>query len=51
MVPGLRMFHNAITFDRMGYACAIGTVLFLVILTLTYLNLRYLKSSTEYEAE
>jgi len=50
MVPGLHMFHNAITFDRMGYACGIGTVLFLIILTLTYINLRYLRSSTEYEA-
>lgn len=50
MVPGLHMYQNAMQFDRMGYACAIGTLLFLLILALTYLNMRYLKSSTEYEA-
>jgi ABC-type sugar transport system permease subunit len=50
MVPGLHMYQNAMEFDRMGYACAIGTVLFVLILALTYINLRYLKSSTEFEA-
>lgn len=50
MVPGLHLYQNAISYDRMGYACAIGVVLFLVILGLTYLNMKYLKSSTEYEA-
>lgn len=28
MVPGLHLYQNAISFDRMGYACAIGVVLF-----------------------
>jgi ABC-type sugar transport system permease subunit len=50
MVPGLHMYQNAITFDRMGYACAMGVVLFLVILGITYLNLKYLRSSQEFEA-
>ena len=49
MVPGMHMYQNAMTFDRMGYACAIGVVLFLVILLLTYINMKYLRSSTEYQ--
>ncbi|MCC6444488.1 MAG: extracellular solute-binding protein [Armatimonadetes bacterium] len=50
MVPGLHLYQNAVSFDRMGYACAIGVVLFIVILVLTYINMTYLKSSMEYEA-
>jgi ABC-type sugar transport system permease subunit len=50
MVPGLHMYQNAMQFDRMGYACALGTVMFFVILGLTYLNMKYIKSSTDFEA-
>jgi len=46
-VPGLHLYQNAMAYDRMGYACAIGVVLFIVILGLTYLNTKYLKSSAE----
>ena len=45
MVPGLWMYFNAFSFQRMGYACAIGVVLFFIILALTMLNLRYFKSA------
>lgn len=45
MVPGLWMYFNAFSFQRMGYACAIGVVLFVLILTLTLLNNRYFKSA------
>ena len=48
MVPGMHLYQNAMTFDRMGYACAIGVALFLVILGITYLNMKYLRASTEY---
>jgi len=44
-VPGLWMYYNAFSFQRMGYACSIGVLLFLLILTLTILNLKYFKSS------
>ena len=44
-VPGLWMYYNAFSFQRMGYACAIGVLLFLLILLLTVLNLKYFKSS------
>jgi ABC-type sugar transport system permease subunit len=33
----------------MGYACALGVVLFAAILGITYLNLKYLRSGQEYE--
>ena len=36
-VPGLWMYFNAFSFQRMGYACAIGVLLFAVILGLTLL--------------
>ena len=49
MVPGLHLYQNAIQFDRMGYACALGVMLFLAILGITYLNLKYLRSGQEYE--
>ncbi|MDR3688240.1 MAG: sugar ABC transporter permease [Fimbriimonas sp.] len=51
MVPGLWMYMNAFSFQRMGYACAIGVILFLLILSLTVLNMRYFRSSEELKAE
>lgn len=51
MVPGLHLYLNAISYDRMGYACAIGVALFAIILLLTYLNLKYVKTETEHEAK
>lgn len=47
MVPGLWMYFNAFSFQRMGYACAIGVVLFVLILVLTGLNAKFLKSSEQ----
>jgi len=49
MVPGLRMYFVLTNEFRYGYASAIGVALFLVMLILTYLNQRYLRSSIEYE--
>ncbi len=51
MVPGLWMYMNAFSFQRMGYACAIGVILFLLILGLTILNMRYFRSSEDLTAE
>lgn len=47
MLPGLWMYLNAFSFQRMGYACAIGVILFLIILALTALNLRYFRSTED----
>jgi ABC-type sugar transport system permease subunit len=37
------MFLQAMRFDYMGYACAIGLVLFFIALGLTYANTRLLR--------
>lgn len=38
MVPGLYMYYNAFVRREAGYACAIGILLFFVILVLTLIN-------------
>lgn len=38
MVPGLYMYYNAFMKREAGYACAIGIVLFFIILALTFVN-------------
>jgi raffinose/stachyose/melibiose transport system permease protein len=38
MVPGLLLYKNAFSFAKMGYANAIGVVMFVVILCLSILN-------------
>jgi raffinose/stachyose/melibiose transport system permease protein len=43
LVPGLHMFNNAFTQGHLGYACALGLVLFVFILILTEINNRYVK--------
>jgi raffinose/stachyose/melibiose transport system permease protein len=40
MVPGLMMYQDAFSNQDFGRACAIGTILFVVILALTIVNLR-----------
>jgi len=50
MVPGLWMYFNAFSFQRFGYACAIGVVLFIVIMTLTIINLKYFRSAEDITA-
>jgi ABC-type sugar transport system permease subunit len=49
-VPGLYLYDQGFGRGRMGYASAVGVVIFAVVLGLTYLNQRYMKSSVEYEA-
>jgi ABC-type sugar transport system permease subunit len=43
-VPGYYMYMQAFNNGRMGYASAIGTVMFFVILVLTIINYRFFKS-------
>ena len=50
MVPGLALYQNAFLYGRMGYGSAIVTTLFVLLLGLTYLNMKYMKSDIEYEA-
>lgn len=47
LVPGLHMYHEAFQFDRLGYACALGMLLFVVILTLTLIAMRLRREETQ----
>jgi len=49
MVPGLWMYYNAFSFQRMGYACAVGVCLFVLIFGLTVLNMKYFRSTEQLE--
>jgi raffinose/stachyose/melibiose transport system permease protein len=43
MTPGLWMFNRAFFNSEFGYACALGMVLFLVILILTLINEKFVR--------
>ena len=43
MVPGLYMYQQAFTYGRLGYASAIGVLVFIAVLSLTILNLTVFK--------
>lgn len=45
MVPGLWMFNRAFVAGEFGYACALGIILFVFILGLTYINNKYVRVS------
>lgn len=44
---GIMMFQNAFQFDDLGYACALAWVVFAILLTLTYLQLRWGRARSE----
>ena len=50
-VPGLVLYRSAFFYNRMGYASAIGVLVFVVILGLTTINMRFLSTATEYEPD
>ncbi len=43
MTPGLWMFNRAFFNGEFGYACALGLILFFVILALTWVNNKYVR--------
>jgi len=43
IVPGLYMYNESFNENRYGYACALGMVLFVMILLLTIIYQRYVK--------
>ncbi|MCY0879250.1 MAG: sugar ABC transporter permease [Firmicutes bacterium] len=51
MVPGYYMYLNAFQYGQMGMASAIGVFLFLVILALTIVNMKFVRSSQDYAVE
>ena len=44
MVPGLWMYNNAFLWNKMGYASAIGMFLFVLILSVTILNIKFVRT-------
>lgn len=44
MVPGYHMYMQAFTYNRFGYASAIGLVLFVAAFVLALLNMKFIKS-------
>jgi len=48
-MPGLRMFKEAFSYSKLGYGTTIGAVMFLVILGVTYINIKYIRPSAEEE--
>ena len=51
LVPGLYLYNEAFTNRRLGYASAVGVILFVMIFTFTFLSMRYFRVSTEEEYE
>jgi len=47
LVPGLHMYHFAFKYQQLGYASAMAVVLFFLMLGLTYINMKYIRSSPE----
>jgi ABC-type sugar transport system permease subunit len=46
-VPALHMYYMAFRFDQFGYGAAIGVVLFILILSLTIINMKLIRSRME----
>lgn len=49
-MPGLMMFREAFEYGKLGYGTTIGVMMFLVILALTYVNMKYIRPSAEEES-
>jgi ABC-type sugar transport system permease subunit len=47
LVPALHLIHHAFKYRNLGYGAAIAVLLFLIMLTLTFINMRYIRSSEE----
>lgn len=44
MVPAVYLYEQGFTYKKMGYSSAIGIILFIIIMILTVLNNKFLKS-------
>jgi ABC-type sugar transport system permease subunit len=47
LVPALHLIHHAFRYRNLGYGAAIAVLLFLIMLLLTFINMRYIRSSEE----
>jgi len=48
MMPGLVMYQESFSYSRIGYASAIGLLTFIVIMVFTFINVKYVRSSSDY---
>ena len=44
LLPAYYMFQNAFQFGKLGYGTAIGVVLFVLLISLTFINLKFMKN-------
>ncbi|MGC8785607.1 MAG: extracellular solute-binding protein [Armatimonadota bacterium] len=51
LVPVMYLFNNAFTYFKMGYASALAWIIFIIILTLTLIQLKLAPRWVHYEAE
>ena len=53
LVPGLYLYNEAFINSRMGYASAVGVILFFIIMSFTWISMKYIRSSAaeEYSPE
>lgn len=49
-MPGLRMFKEAFNYGKLGYGTTIGVAMFLIILAVTYVNMKYIRPAAEEDA-
>lgn len=47
LVPALHLIHHAFKYRNLGYGAAIAVLLFVIMLALTFINMRYIRSSEE----
>jgi raffinose/stachyose/melibiose transport system permease protein len=45
ITPALHLYHRAFSYNELGYASAIGVIIFLIILLLTIMNTKFLRST------
>ncbi|MHB1357344.1 MAG: carbohydrate ABC transporter permease [Anaerolineae bacterium] len=45
MVPGLWLYNNAFQWNKMGYASAIGMFMFVIIMGITIINMKFIRTA------
>jgi raffinose/stachyose/melibiose transport system permease protein len=45
MVPGLWLYNNAFLWNKMGYASAIGMFMFVIVMIITIINMKFIRTA------
>jgi multiple sugar transport system permease protein len=48
LVPGLYLYRQAFQANKYGYASAMALILFVIMMTFSVLNMRFVNSKVEY---